>query len=253
MPKLIVLGTAPAVPSEQQDNSHMVLVGDKRTVLIDTSSNPFVRLRKAGVEPTSLTDLILTHFHPDHVSGAPLLLLDNWLVGQKEPLNVYGLTDTIERFEKMMDLFGWQHWPNFYPVNLVKLPSVELTPVMISDEFSIYASPVRHMIPTLGLRIEMHTAGKVVAYSCDTGPSQEVVRLAAQANVLLHEATGEDFGHSSAAQAGQVAQQAGVERLLLIHYDLMHNDLQNMLAQARGAFLGQVDLAQDFMVLTFEQ
>jgi metal-dependent hydrolase (beta-lactamase superfamily II) len=39
-----------------------------------------VRLSKAGVDFNRLTDLILTHFHPDHVSGVPMLLMNMWLI-----------------------------------------------------------------------------------------------------------------------------------------------------------------------------
>ena len=101
MTKLVLLGTSNAVPSEQQDSSHMILIGANRVVLIDVSTNPIIRLQRAKIDPLSLTDVILTHFHPDHVSGVPILLLDSWLLGRKQPLNFYGLAATLDRVEKM--------------------------------------------------------------------------------------------------------------------------------------------------------
>ena len=77
-----------------------------------------VRLQLAGVDPNKITDIILTHFHPDHVSGFAPLLMSLWLIGRKQPLNVYGLEATIDRAEKMMALYNWQQWPDFYPVQL---------------------------------------------------------------------------------------------------------------------------------------
>ena len=90
MSKLIILGSSNAISHKDHENTHMVIVGEKRTVLVDCVSNPILRLEQAGVDFNAITDLILTHFHPDHVSGVPLLLMDMWLMGRREPLNVYG-------------------------------------------------------------------------------------------------------------------------------------------------------------------
>ncbi len=80
------------------------------------------------------------------------------------------------------------------------------------------ASPVDHAVPTIGLRIEHADTGRVVAYSCDTAPSEHVVELARDAGVLVHEATGHQPGvHSSVEEAAEIAARAGAHRLLLVH------------------------------------
>lgn len=251
MPKLIILGSANAIPAENQENTHMALVGRERALLIDCVSNPLIRLRQAGVEPDMLTDLILTHFHPDHVSGAPLLLMNMWLLGRQQPLNIYGLDYTLERVEKLMDAYEWSTWPNFFPVAFKRLPERELTPVLESEEWRVYASPVCHLIPTIGLRLEFPQSEKAMAYSCDTEPCPQVVKLAQQVDVLIHEASGGTPGHSSPAQAGAIAREAGAKKLYLIHYPNGDNIVQDWPAQARETFGGPVKLAQDFMELEF--
>jgi len=50
---------------------------------------------------------VVTHFHPDHVSGIPLFLMDMWLRGRKNPLQIYGLPHAIDRLENLMDAFLW--------------------------------------------------------------------------------------------------------------------------------------------------
>jgi ribonuclease Z len=97
MAKLIVLGSSNAIPTVDHENTHMAIVCQNRTVLIDCVSNPIVRLEQAGIDPATLTDVIVTHFHPDHVSGVPLLLMDLWLMGRHTPLNVYSLHYTVDR------------------------------------------------------------------------------------------------------------------------------------------------------------
>lgn len=251
MARLVLLGTGNAIANERQENTHLLLIGQERTVLLDTSANPIVRLRRLGVDPLSLTDLILTHFHPDHVSGVPLLLLDSWLLGRTAPLNIYGLAYTLERVEKMMELFDWGLWPNFFQVNFYRLPEIELTPVLECTEFSISASPVRHIIPNIGLRVDFQVAGQAFAYSGDTEPAQEVVGLAHGVELLIHEATGAEHGHSSAAQAGAIARQAEVGKLILIHYDTEGEDAKQLVEQAQATFPGPVELAQDFQTIEF--
>lgn len=251
MPKLIILGSSNAIPDDEHENTHMALVGRERLLLIDCVNNPSVRLRQAGLDITQVTDLIVTHFHPDHVSGVPSLLMNSWLLGRRKELHIYGLEHTIERVQKLMDAYDWDTWPNFYPVEFHALPEKEMVPVTESQEFRIFASPVKHLIPTLGLRIEFVETGRVLAYSCDTEPSPQVVRLAAGADVLIHEATGATQGHSSAAQAGEVAREANAAALYLIHYRTGDADPSPLIAEASATFPGRVDLAHDFMELEF--
>ena len=251
MPKLVILGTSSAIPDENHDNTHMALISEGRTVLIDCVNNPIVRLRQAGLDLFQIKDLILTHFHPDHVSGVPALLMNSWLLGRKTPLTIYGLAHTLDRLKSLMDAYDWQSWPNFFQVNFHTTPLVPLSPVLEDAEYRIYASPVHHLVPTIGLRIEMLQVGQVLAYSCDTEPCQEVVELASGADMLIHEATGTGIGHSSAEQAGSIAHQAEVGRLMLIHYSNRGSDLSLLVDQAKSSFPGRVELAKDFMTIEF--
>lgn len=251
MSKLVFLGTSNAVPDENHENTHMAIVGVERLLLIDCANNPIVRLRQANLDVLRLTDLILTHFHPDHVSGTPSLLMSSWLLGRTEPLDIYGLDDTLRRFEKMMDLYEWETWPGFFTVNLHTIPDGELQPVLDAPEFRIFASPVRHLVPAIGLRVEFPNSGKVLAYSSDTEPCDAVRKLAKEADVLVHEATGETLGHTSASQAGEIAAKAGARALYLIHYRSGDFDTNSLVEEARRTFNGPVSLSKDFMELSF--
>ena len=251
MAKLIILGSSNAISSKDSENTHMVLVGEERIVMIDCVNNPIHRLEQAGVDFMDVTDLILTHFHPDHVSGVPLLLMDMWLRGRKKLINIYGLHYTLDRMEKLMGMYSWENWPNFFPVSFHRLPASEKIPLLDCDEFTIKSSPVRHLIPTIGLRFEFKASQKVLAYSCDTEPCVEVVRLAEGVDFLIHEASGASLGHSSAAQAGQIATQAEAGKLYLIHYPTGEYTNENLIAEARQHYQGEVDLATDFMTLDF--
>lgn len=249
MPKVIILGSSNAVPSKDHENTHFVIVGDERTILVDCVGNPVVRLEQAGVDFNSLTDIVITHFHPDHVSGVPLLLMDMWLMGRTKPLNIYGLHYTMDRLEDLMGFYSWSDWPNFFSVGFYRLPQSEMAFVLDSEEFKICSSPVHHMIPTIGLRVECKKVPKTFAYSCDTEPCEQTVRLADGADFLLHEAGGASYGHSSAEQAGEIASRAEVGGLYLIHYPTGRFAKGDIAAQAGKTFQGEIVVAEDFMTI----
>lgn len=252
MGQVTILGSASAVPTRDHENTHIFIEGGGRAILVDSPGNPVIRLNDAGIDPVSLTDVILTHFHPDHVAGFAPLLMDMWLLGRKAPLAVYGLESTIDRAQKMMGLYGWHYWPGFYQVNFIIVPSHEMAPLIDVPGLRILASPVKHLVPTMGLRIEFGTPDKVIAYSCDTEPTQVVVRLAEGAQALIHEATGEGVGHTSPEQAGRIAAQAGAKSLYLVHYPPETKDPERLAAEAARSFSGPVYVAKDFQKIKVE-
>jgi ribonuclease Z len=87
--------------------------------------------------------------------------------------------------------------------------------------------------------------GRKLVYTGDTRPCASVVEAAAGADLLVHEATfGEEeraraveTGHSTAAQAAEVARQAGARRLVLTHISPRYTrDAPELLAEAKAVF-----------------
>jgi len=248
MAKLIFLGSASAVAFEGHGNSFIVVQGEQSSILIDCSVNVTLRLKHVGISHDEIDDIIITHFHADHVSGLPNFLTDMWLLGRKKELRIHGSEHSITRARKMMDLFEWRDWENMYPVDFHIIPLEECSQVLDSNEFRIVSSPVEHVIPTLGLRIEYPKGEFICAYSADTNPIPQTIRLADGANVLIHEAAGPHFGHSTASQAGEIASQSGVKELYLVHYGFHGGQsVATLLNEAKKTFSGKVFLAEDFL------
>lgn len=246
MVRVVTLGTAAAVADERHANTYLAVESEKDVWLVDCGDSPLVRMRRVGLASERLRGLIITHFHPDHVFGVPILLMNMWLLGRSDPFQVYGLPDVIERFVAMMDLFRWTEWPGFFPVPCQAVTE-EVGALVLEDEgLRITSAPVQHLVPTLGLRIENKGNGGVLAYSGDTSPCDAVVTLAQDASILIHEAAKNTLGHSSAAQAGEIARRAAAGRLVLIHYRPSPCKYDHWLEEAATAFGGPVELARDF-------
>lgn len=250
MAKLVILGSSDAVPKEDQLNAQLLLLGDQYSLMVDCGWNPVARIRQLAKDPDMPDDLILTHFHPDHAAGLPSFLLSSWLLGRKNLLRIHGLNTTTNRAQKMMDLFGWVDWPDLYPVQFNPLEAREMVKVFENQDFRVFSSPTMHVIPSIGIRIEIPRSGKVLAYSSDTEPCPQMVRLAAGADILIHEATGSSVYHSSASQAGDIAQQAGAKSLYLIHYTGDKTQHPILIQQAQSSFGGPVHLASDLDQIT---
>jgi ribonuclease BN (tRNA processing enzyme) len=114
--------------------------------------------------------------------------------------------------------------------------------------FRVRTAPMRHPVPTLGMRIESNAS--VLAYSADTGPTDELVALARGADVLLSVATyaypdeGPPELQMSPALPGQHATAAGVGRLVIPHMGPA-NDRDLARERAAGAFDAEIIVAEE--------
>lgn len=96
--------------------------------------------------------------------------------------------------------------------------------------------------------------GRRLTYCVDTRPCDAAVQLARGARLFVCEATfGADLereararGHSTAAQAAEMAAAAGAERLLLTHISARYHDPRPLAAEAREVFPA-TDIATDLM------
>ncbi|HOE70261.1 MAG TPA: MBL fold metallo-hydrolase [Brevefilum sp.] len=244
MATITFLGTANALPNKDRESTHFLVESGEQKILVDCAGNPIIRFDQAGLGPCFITDIILTHFHPDHVAGLPILLLDLLIMGRKDPLNIYGLDKVIDQAEGMLELFEWQDWGDFFPVQFHRIPDQVLLNVLNTESVRIWTSPVHHLIPTIGVRMQF--PGGSMCYSSDTEPCDNVVELARGVDILIHEATGGEIGHSLPEQAGEIAQRASASQLLLIHYP-SKVDTEEWVNRARSRYSGQVQAAKDWM------
>jgi ribonuclease Z len=86
--------------------------------------------------------------------------------------------------------------------------------------------------------------GRKIVFSGDTRPCEKMIPFAHHADVLIHDATFEStlediagaYGHTTAAQAAQIAKQAEVQRLFLVHISPRYLDYKVLEREARDIY-----------------
>jgi ribonuclease Z len=232
MPTLHLLGTGAARSDAHRTTTMLALSEGDSLLLVDCGGDVVQRALACGLDLKRLDGLLLTHEHPDHISGFPLFMERIWLAGRREPIAVHGPAATLGRARKLFEVFDTSGWTGLPDVDWREVPMEEGAVVREGHDWAVNASPAEHGVPAVGYRFE--AAGRAIAYSGDTRPSPAIARLARGADLLVHEATGRLPGHTSAEDAARVAAESGVGRLLLVHLPpgLTERDLE----RARGIF-----------------
>lgn len=251
MARMILLGVGTAVPDVDRDHTHMVWDGPGGPLLIDAGGSTYQRLLRAGVDPQMLQGVLLTHSHTDHVNGLPALLFGMALAGRTEPLPIYGLEPTLTLVEGILGAF--QLGEHAAPIAWKPLQAGDVVVLDRETDWVMRTALTEHPRPCLALRFEEASGSRALTYSCDTAPSPEVRDLARGSTILIHEATTpEPFsGHTTPRQAGEIAAQADVARLVLVHFSPRWTmPEEQALAEVRtGGFTGQAEVGQEYQVL----
>ena len=248
-------GSSGAVPSAARDNTALAFYSKDEVVLVDCPGSPYQKMLKASLDPMKVSSLIVTHRHVDHVYGIPSLAHNMGLAGRRATLQVYALPETMKILRGFMDLFPLEEKMP-YRIELHEVPAKEGYEVVRARGFRVLSTPVKHGAPSIGLRVEFDAPGEwgVVVYSGDSSPCPSLIALARGADVLIHEATflhdeavrAAADGHTTGYQAGEVARQAGVKRLILCHFSAsLHGREDELRREAVQSFTGPVELAEE--------
>jgi ribonuclease Z len=188
-PQFTFLGTSGALASATRDNTSLVLEAGEVAVLVDCAGSAVHRLRRLGVDPLSLTHVIVTHLHADHASGLPSLVAQLAMLRRSAPLTVACRPEHVEPLRTLLTVFDQWQRPGRFAVALAPIGLSLGARAFVSGPLAVSTVPNEHgAMPNFVVRVDVERAGAVV-YSFDTQPSGAVVALARGASVLVHEAT----------------------------------------------------------------
>ncbi len=295
MVKVVFLGTTCMQPTKDRNHSGIYLKFKEQEILFDCGEGIQRQMRIAGLKPTKLKHICISHWHGDHVLGLPGLLSTMAANQYSGTLHIYGPKGSRKRFLAMQKAFSCGL--DQLDVQLHELGSSGL--VFEGKDFELHAQSLEHCMPCFGYsfvekdrrRIKVALAkklglagpvlgklqqgknvvhkgkkvkcddvttvvkGKKIAYVADTKMCQSAVVLAMDADLLISESTfhSEDakkaleFHHMTSADAGKLAVQAGVGKLVLTHPSLRYKTTSALVREAKKYFKGSVSFAKDFM------
>lgn len=247
-----LLGSGGWFPTDARETTSVFVRDGKHGLLIDAGTGARRLLTDhALVDDLATLEVVLTHFHLDHICG--LLYLP-------------GLFGVCE-FESQPRVWAPGQW-------LYETPSRELLDAVLRPPVSPFPAPVaeavrelgpgpqrvgafevravaqlRHWSPTAGLRINDE-----LALITDTAREAEHRSLARGVAHLLHEAWSTSAApifsehDATARDAATTAAEAGARTLTLIHLNPLIEDLDTVLADAQEAF-SAVQLGEDGLAI----
>ncbi|MBI4447886.1 ribonuclease Z [Candidatus Woesearchaeota archaeon] len=108
MIEVTFLGTSSMVPTKERNHSAILLSYRDEKILIDCGEGTQRQLRVAGITPTKITKILITHWHGDHVLGLPGLIQTLGANEYRKTLEIYGPEGSKAYFENMLKGFSWQ-------------------------------------------------------------------------------------------------------------------------------------------------
>lgn len=150
--EIIPLGTASAIPTRERHPSALALVRKGRILLFDCGEGTQMRLMKAGLRPTRIDVVFITHLHGDHFFGLMGLLSTLSLMDRVDPLTVVapvGLADLIYAMPGLdVERFG-------FDLAFIEFSeALQKERVYEDEEVWVEARSIEHRTLTAGYRFE---------------------------------------------------------------------------------------------------
>jgi ribonuclease Z len=197
-PKVYLLGTGAPIPRIDRFGPATLVVAGGKRLLFDAGRGVSQRLWQLGFSLGSIDALFLTHLHSDHLVGLPDLWLTGWLQPEygrrQKPLRLYGPAGVKALSAALREGFGadvaYRAEKEGLPLAGIAFDTHEIEGErLVFDEGGVKVSAfkVDHGVvkPAYGFRIDV--AGKVIVLSGDTRYSENLIRHAQGADVLVHE------------------------------------------------------------------
>ena len=285
MAEVYTLGAGTPTPTPTRfGSSHVLRLGDE-LLMFDCGPAATHKLVKAGLFPTQVDYLFFTHHHFDHDIDYPCFLLCRWDqgIGKENQLQVFGPTLTERITEGIIGEQGifshdWKARVNHplsqqvfvnrggtlpRPAPSVSAKDVQAGMVYSGRDWQVSAAPAEHVQPWLdSLAYRVDSSEGSVVFTGDTSPCQSVVNLARGAALMLcmcwddqeiMEQNGEFNGQCGTTGAAEMAQEAGVKKLALVHVGphlSSHGPMEKGIGDVRRIYDGELVFSEELMRIT---
>lgn len=279
---VVFLGTGGSVPSARRSTASVLVARGGERLLFDCGEGTQRQMQRS-LGLTQVDEIYLTHFHADHILGLPGLLKTYDLTDREKPLVIHGprgLNEVFRIFGPLVGRLGFDvdlvelvpgdtvghdgyevqayeashgvrangyalveaERPGRFDPEAARAAGVPEGPAFAAlqrgeevEGSSGTVAPDQVMGPS--------RAGRTVVVTGDTAPSPATVAAAADAELLIHDASfaeeevqrAAETGHSTLAQAAAVAAEAHVKLLAVVHISSRYH-VGKVLEEAQEVF-----------------
>lgn len=285
MVKVVMLGTGTCKPLPgglRRAHPAILVIWDEGHLLFECSQCIAERLEQAGFQPELISNVAITHAHPDHFALPQFTQTClcthmikpgfSWEDKEKYPkLNVYAPHQIIEDIPTLNRIHFPGEGTKGLPFPVLNL--VDMTPRMtdhgvrtayLSGGAVLKSASVahdNHQADALAFRLEV--GGLVIAYSGDCGfdkdsdTSQGLLKMAEDADLFICEASARVFdresafgyGHLNPEQGARIARKARVKRVAFMHHSRADSNDEMHESACLSGFSGEIIIAEDLQTI----
>lgn len=274
--QVVLLGTGNPQPDPDRSGPATAIVVNGSAYIVDFGPGVVRRAAAAtrkgvpALQPTSLKTVFVTHLHSDHTAGYPDLILTPWVMGRREPLEVFGPRGIKEMTEHVLaaykeDIRIRTEGMEQIPKDSLKVNVHEIRPGIVykDDNVTVTAFATKHgdWEESYGYRFD--TADRSIVIPGDTTPIQATIDACNGCDILIHEALtmkylgnpmrpnpqGHDIKeyaakyHTTTAQLAELAGKAKPGLLILQHNPITLKPTRRPFASTPADLLKEIEQA----------
>jgi ribonuclease Z len=270
--KVYFLGVGGGIPSLTRAPPSIAIYFQGKLLLFDCGEGTQLQLQRAGLSLQRIKEIFITHLHGDHVLGLPGLISTMMMLKRTKPLRIYGPVGTTAFTKTTLELthahLDFQmtisdvkkgivsEQDQYYVKCLPALHNVSSLSYILqmadvpgrfdsnkAQQLGVPSGPQGKIVKPKDV-IGPPRRGVRIVFSGDTAPNPSLVKAAKRANLLIHDATftisqiknATTYLHSTAAQAAEIAAQAQVSSLALVHISPRYTSTEEHENEAKAIF-----------------
>ena len=277
--RVTLLGTGSPNPLPDRFGPATLVEAGPEKLLFDAGRGVTIRLNQIKVPMGAITATFLTHFHSDHVNGLPDLWLTGWIdrpyAARRGPFRIIGPTGTTAMMRNLEKAYADDiriRWDDeHYAMEAIAIAPSEFREdgvVYERNGVTVTAFEVDHgkyIKPAFGYRVDY--GGRSVVISGDTRYSENLIRHAQGATLIVHEVCASDpellrknivvqtifAHHTSPQEAGRIFTQIGPKLAAYTHLVLIGGQNTpppkpaDVETQTRETYAGSLAMGTDLM------
>ncbi|XP_031837822.1 ribonuclease Z [Nomia melanderi] len=265
-PQIVMLGTGSSLPNKIRNTSAILLrIDEHHNILMDCSEGTFCQIvRLFGISEArniikNIKAIFISHKHADHHTGTIGILKEREKYTTDKvylllPQEIATWLTTYHTLEPILHLCNITNNMHFLQSTKVTKSFQNIFYETLNIK-QLNTALVRHCRNAFGISVTLNNGQKIV-YSGDAMPSQNLVEIGKDCDLLIHEATMENYlqklakmkMHSTTAEAINTGISMNAKFTLLTHFSQRYSKISELPEEYKD-----VGLAYDNMVVSLPQ